>query len=214
MASTHGSPADSNSTRTRITGHLRRGARSVDELAREVGTTSNAVRAHLVSLERDGLVASRGVRRGGGVGKPATLYALTPAAELEFSRAYPTVLTAVMAVLVDKLDTAHAEQTLRKVGARLATSLGGEAGGDLRARVDAAAAALVKRGGDAEVVEDDGAYLIHGFGCPLSESVSSQPKTCRAVRALVSGVTGAHTEERCEHGERPQCRFRVSEPHG
>jgi len=212
MASTHRPPADNDSTRGRIAAHLRRGACSVDELARQVGTTSNAVRAHLASLERDGLVASRGVRRGGGVGKPATLYALTAAAELEYSRAYPAVLTAVMDVLVDKLDAAHAEQMLRKVGAHLATALGGEASGDLRSRVDAAAAALVKLGGDAEVVEDGKAYVIKGYGCPLSESVASRPETCRAVRALVGGIAGAHTEERCEHGERPQCRFRVSEP--
>ena len=213
MATTHGSPIDSGSTRGRITAQLRRGARSVDELAREVGTTNNAVRAHLASLERDGLVQSSGVRRGGGVGKPATLYALTSEAELMFSRAYPTVLTTVMQVLVAKLDADRAESILREVGARLATALGGEARGDLRARVNAAAAVLVTLGGDAEVAADDGAYVIRGYGCPLSTSVAAHPETCRAVRALVSHVTGARTEERCEHGERPQCRFRVSEPH-
>ena len=47
------------STRGRLVTLLRRSARTVDELAHELGLTDNAVRAHLATLERDGLVASR-----------------------------------------------------------------------------------------------------------------------------------------------------------
>ncbi len=210
MASTPGSPVDIASTRGRITAQLRRGERSVDEIARAVGTTNNAVRSHLSALERDGLVRSAGVRRGKGAGKPAALYALTPEAELLFSRAYPAVLTAVMETLVSKLEGPQAAAVLRDVGARLAESMGGEAKGTLRERVDAAAAALISLGGDVEVTDDDQALTIRGYGCPLAQSVAERPETCRAVRSMVQRVTGAHTEERCEHGARPQCRFRVS----
>lgn len=211
MPSSPASPADPASTRGRIVAELRRGERSVDQIARAVGTTRNAVRAHLGTLERDGLVRSVGVRRGGGVGKPAALYALTAEAELTLSRAYPTVLAAVIHTLVTTLDASHAESMLRDVGARLAASLGGEAHGTLRDRVQAAATALVSLGGDVEVTEDGKALMIRGFGCPLAKSVGEHPETCRAVRSMVHHVTGAHTEEMCEHGARPQCRFRVSE---
>lgn len=211
MASTPGSPVDSASTRGRITAQLRRGAHSVDEIARAVGTTDNAVRSHLSALERDGLVRNTGVRRGRGVGKPAALYALTSEAELMFSRAYPAVLTAVMDTLVAKLDGPHAASMLRDVGMRLAQSLGGEAKGTLRERVLAAAAALVALGGDVEVTDDGHALMIRGYGCPLGKSVAEHPETCRAVRSMVQHVAGAKAEECCEHGERPQCRFRISE---
>ncbi len=203
--------ADPTSTRDRVIAELRRGDRSVEQIAKAVGTTRNAVRSHLAALERDGLVRGVGVRRGGGVGKPAALYALTVDAELMLSRAYPTVLSAVIDTLVTKLDGPHAELVLRDVGARLAATMGGEAHGTLRHRVDAAAAALISLGGDVEVAEDGEALMIRGFGCPLAKSVSDHPETCRAVRAMVHHVTGAHTEEKCEHGHRPQCRFRVSE---
>src|SRR5215217_4418285 len=83
-------------TRGRILGLLRCGARTVEELAQAISLTDNAVRAHLATLERDGMVRSAGIRRGAGAGKPSTLYELPPEAELVFSRAYPPVLTALL----------------------------------------------------------------------------------------------------------------------
>src|SRR5215468_2499006 len=72
------------STRGRLVALLRRDVRTVDELAQQLGLTDNAVRAHLAALERDGWVVSRGVRHSGSSGKPATIYELTPDAEVLF----------------------------------------------------------------------------------------------------------------------------------
>ena len=52
------------STRGRIVLLLRRGSRTVHELAVALGLTDNAVRTHLTALERDGLVAPSGTRPG------------------------------------------------------------------------------------------------------------------------------------------------------
>src|SRR5437899_13088388 len=78
------------STRGRIITLLRRGSRTVDELAQALSLTDNAVRTHLATLERDGLVRQRGARRGSG--KPAYVYDLTPEAEQLFPKAYGPVL--------------------------------------------------------------------------------------------------------------------------
>jgi predicted ArsR family transcriptional regulator len=68
---------------------LRRGGRTVEELARAVGLTNNGVRAHLATLERDGIVRQGGtVRPAGGGGKPAYVYELTPEVEGLFPKAY------------------------------------------------------------------------------------------------------------------------------
>ena len=64
------------STRGQILGLLRTGDRTVDELATKLRLTDNAVRAHLISLERDGFVAPVGRRAGiraGTVGSPHRL---------------------------------------------------------------------------------------------------------------------------------------------
>ena len=91
------------STRGQIVTLLRRGPLTVEDLARSLGLTDNAVRNHLSSLERDGLVRQEGVRRGGGVGKPATLYELHPDADVLFSRAYPPALRAVVTSITPPL---------------------------------------------------------------------------------------------------------------
>jgi predicted ArsR family transcriptional regulator len=89
-------------TRGRIVGHLRRASLTVDQIATALGLTDNAVRSHLTSLERDGLVQQRIARRGG-VGKPAFEYSISADAEPLFSQAYVPVLTQVLAVLRERL---------------------------------------------------------------------------------------------------------------
>jgi predicted ArsR family transcriptional regulator len=198
-------------TRGRVVALLRRGAATVEELARALELTDNAVRSHLTTLERDGLVRADGVRRGPGAGKPAVVYALHPEAEPLFSRAYPPVLTAVLDAIVDSLPSDQAAVLLRQVGRRLAASTGSRArAGDTREeRVHAAAALLTALGGEVEVVAEDGLLRLRGWACPLATTVARRPELCQAVESLVSEVVGAPARECCQHGERPRCCFTV-----
>ena len=197
------------STRGQIVALLRRGTRTVEELARALGLTDNAVRNHLATLERDGIVRQDGVRRGQGVGKPAVLYDVDPGAEPLFSRAYPPVLTTVLDVVVDQLPPERADALLREVGRRLARGLGGPAGGSTEERLGAAAAVLTALGGEVDVVSVDGALRLRGYACPLSATVSRRPEVCRAVEMLVGEIVGVPVRECCEHGARPRCCFAV-----
>jgi predicted ArsR family transcriptional regulator len=151
-------------TRGQIVALLRRGSRTVDELARALELTDNAVRAHLVTLERDGLVRSVGVRRGPGAGKPATLYELHPDAEPLFSRAYAPVLRAMLDVIAERMPAEEAEVLMRDVGRRLAVQLGRDVSGDLHARVHAAATLLGALGGEAYVEKGDDTLQLRGYG--------------------------------------------------
>jgi predicted ArsR family transcriptional regulator len=200
-------------TRGQIVALLRRGSRTVEELAQEIGLTDNAVRAHLATLERDGLVWPVGVRRGPGAGKPATLYELHPDAEPLFSRAYAPVLRAMLDVIAERLPEAQAEALMRDVGRQLAAELGRDVTGDLHARVHAAAALLGALGGEAYVEKGDDTLQLRGYGCPLSAAVTPRAEICRAVEALLSEVIGVTVREDCDRGERPRCCFHV-EPEG
>jgi len=97
------------STRGRLITLLRRDTRTVDDLASALNLTDNAVRAHLAALERDGIVRQSGVRRDGGVGKPAFAYELT-------ADAAPGIMCAdVIGALADDLNTPKAIASLHEL---------------------------------------------------------------------------------------------------
>jgi predicted ArsR family transcriptional regulator len=198
------------STRGQVVTLLRRGERTVDELAHALALTDNAVRAHLAALERDGLVRQRGVRRGGG--KPAHAYGLAPEAERLFPKADALALRGVLDVLAERLPAPAFDDLVREAGRRLAASAPAPAG-DLRARVEQAAALLADLGGLAEWEERDGGFEIRGFSCPLAAASPGCPAVCRLAAALLSDVVGAPVQERCEAGEPggpPHCRFDIA----
>jgi predicted ArsR family transcriptional regulator len=197
------------STRGQVVIQLRRGPRTVDQLAQALGLTDNGVRVHLTTLERDGVVRQGGVRRTEGAGKPATVYELTPEAEGMFSRAYAPVLGAVLEELVAQLPPERSAAVLEAVGRRLAATVMPPPGAKFEARVDTAVAIMTGLGGAVELEESEGMLLIRGCACPLSSAVSRRPETCQVVESLLSEVIGTRVRQCCRHGDRPSCCFRV-----
>ena len=195
------------STRGQIVSLLRRASRTVDELAAALGLTDNAVRAHLATLERDGLVQQQGVRRG--AGKPAYSYALTPQADALFPKAYEPVLGQLLDELGGQMPPEALESLLRAVGRHLAQGQPA-ARGDLRARLEAAAAVLGELGGLAEVADcGDDTLVLRGYSCPLSGLVPDHPEVCTLAESLVGALVGAPVRECCDQGDPPRCRFEV-----
>ena len=196
-------------TRGQIVSALRRGTATVDELARVVGLTDNGVRAHLATLERDGLIRQAGVRRGEGAGKPATLYEIHPDAEPALSRAYAPLLVALLDELAERIPEEQRDAIMSEVGRRLATAAPAPGSADLEKRVRAAATVLNSLGGETQVERRQGALAIRGCGCPLSAVTARRPEVCRAVQTLLSEIIGAPVREQCDRDGRPQCCFEV-----
>lgn len=194
------------STRGRVVSLLRRGRRTVEELAQSLGLTDNAVRSHIAALERDGIVVQAGVRRG--VGKPAYDYELTPEAERLFPKPYAPVLHETLDVLSERIGWGALEEVLRAVGRRIA-AVQPVPSGDVRHRLDAAVSLLNELGGLAELEERDGAIVIRGYSCPLAAVASDYPQTCRLAETLLTEFTGIPLREECDRGERPRCCFEV-----
>ncbi len=204
MAATYWDKQFFASTRGQIVALLRRADRTVDELARALKLTDNAVRAHLATLERDGLVQQRGVRRG--ERKPAYAYRLTPEAERLFPKPYAPVLDHLLQVLDTRMPTEEVEALLRSVGHGLAAGRQ-VADGDVRARLEAAVAVLNELGGLAELEAQDGSSVIRGYSCPLAAVVRHHPEVCRLAESLVTEVSGVPVKEHCDRGELLRCAF-------
>jgi predicted ArsR family transcriptional regulator len=192
------------STRGRIIVLLRRANQTVDELAQHLSLTDNAVRAHLVTLERDGLVCQSGARRGSG--KPATVYSLTSEAEQHFSKAYAPVLQQLLEVLSTYMPADTLEEIMQNVGRRLALQWNVPAG-ELRMRLQQAVAILNELGGLAELEEHATIYMIQGHSCPLAALVPSHPEICQLTKTLLSELIGETVEVHCERGVAAHCCF-------
>jgi len=203
-------PKPDGSTRGQVLALLRRASMTVEELAGVIGITDNAVRLHLGTLERDGLVRVEGVRREGPVGKPAPVYSVTPEARPAFSRAYEPVLTTLLVSLSGRLSDGEMRELMRDVGRQLASSAVSTKE-TLEQRVHAAAALLESLGADIEVERAAaGSFVLRGFACPLSRSVTECPPLCSAVEELVEGVTRGKVQERCDRSGPPRCSFLVT----
>ena len=201
------------STRGRIVALLRRSGRTVEELARALGLTDNGVRAHLATLERDGIVRQRGsVRRGSGGGKPAYVYELAPEAEDLFPKAYAPVLLRLIEVLSERLGPVESEELLRVVGRGLVEGEVAASDG-ARARLEGAVEVLNELGGLAELEEREGNVVIRGYSCPLAAVTPDHPEVCRMIEALIAELAEVPVREHCDRGESPRCCFEVAHSH-
>jgi len=196
-------------TRGKILALLRDDSHTVDELAEALGLTNNAVRFHLTSLERDGLVQELGTRPG--FRKPHVLYSLTGEAEYLFPTAYGPLLRHVLAVIGRRLPSQELRASLREVGRTAALEYLDQVRAKTRnQRIEVALNALKTLGGDATVQEREGKRFIFGNGCPLSAVTAHHPEACLIVEALLSEIIGIPVKERCHHGEAPRCCFDIS----
>jgi predicted ArsR family transcriptional regulator len=197
-------------TRGKVVTLLRRGSRTVEELARELDLTDNGVRTHLATLERDGIVRQRGSKRhGSGGGKPAYIYELTPEAEGLFPKAYEPVLSQLLDVLAVQLGPQESEALLRSLGRRIAEGQTVPADG-VREGLEAAAGVFNKLGGLAELEERDGSFVIRSYSCPLAGVAPDHPEVCRMAETLLTELAGVPVYEHCDRGERPRCCFEVA----
>ncbi len=192
------------STRGRIVLLLRRAASTVDELAQALHLTDNAVRAHLATLERDGLVRQAGVRRGSG--KPAQIYHLTQEAEQLFPKAYSPVLRSLLDSLSASLSSAQLVEVIQCAGQRLAAQWSVPPG-EFRARLRSALDIFNQLGGLTELEELPESYIIKSASCPLAAIAPDHPEVCRLTQTFLSSLIGVPVEEHCQRGQAASCLF-------
>ncbi|HEY8750224.1 MAG TPA: ArsR family transcriptional regulator [Tepidisphaeraceae bacterium] len=191
----------------RILELLCHGRRTVSDLAKGLQLTDNAVRAHLASMERDGIISGVGLRRG--LRRPNVLYDLTPQGRRLFPTAYEPVLKQVVDVLSERLQPERSQELLLEVGRRLAeTHLSGIRSLDKSARLPKLMGLL---GVAAHIRREGGKLFLRGCGCPLASVVSAQPRLCDVVAVLLGDILEIPVQRACEQGASPACCFEIGD---
>lgn len=195
------------STRGQIVTILRSAPATVEDLAEKLSLTDNAVRAHLATLERDGLVRQSGLRRG--PRKPHFTYVVTEEADNLFPKAYDALLNQLIAVLKTRLSPPEIEEALREVGRAMAATAPAGQNTDLESRVQSALKVLEAIGGAAEIVKHEDKFMIQASGCPLAAAVTVHSEVCQLAESLVAEIVKAPVQELCDRTGRPKCRFEI-----
>ena len=190
---------------------LRTSARTVNELAATLGLTPNAIRSHLTTLQRDGMVREAGWQRG--ASRPAVTYEVAPEAEAGFSKAYIPFVAQLMRVLQTELAQDQLDAIMQQVGRGLAAEWP-RLRGSFAERVEAASALLEDLGALNDVEATEGGYLIRGRSCLLSAAVHERPEVCRSMETVLTDLLDTPVRECCDRGERPRCRFEIPAPDG
>jgi predicted ArsR family transcriptional regulator len=196
------------STRGRILALLRGDDRTVNDLAGVLKLTDNAVRAHLISLERDGLIQQRGTRRG--TRKPHAAYGLSAEAEHIFPKEYGPLLNHFVTAVSNRVPPGALRATMREVGRAVALDhLHQVKGRGRQERIEIALKVLSDLGGLATLGERDGKQVILGNGCPLAAVTASHPEACLIVETLLSKIIGEPAKKCCEYNGAPRCCFKL-----
>jgi predicted ArsR family transcriptional regulator len=170
----------------------RRSGRTIDDLARTLHVSRNAVRQHLTSLVAEGLVTKGSTQATGG--RPEQLYCLTATGHESFPRKYSWFSELL-------LDSLKAEKGEAAVIARMET-LGERIGAQLRQaqhapdnsseRVRHLAAVMQDLGYEASPTEATGRQLpmIEATNCVFHHLAARFPEVCHFDLALLAAFVG------------------------
>ncbi len=187
------------------------GGRTVRELARLVRLSPSALRQHLASLERDGLVDRAAIR--GKPGRPAFAYrrAVPPAGPVP---ADPSRVLSTLLRVVEAQDPRRVAEIVDGVVAALEDEYGAVRQiSDPGARVRAAASVLFDAEGQAQVRAAADGYEVSLRRCPLLPAARESPACCEIARRLLGRLSGAEVEQRESllRGD-PRCLFVLRVP--
>lgn len=194
------------STRGQMVLLLRGSAKTVNQLAADLGLTDNAVRAHLLTLERDGLVAMGSPVKG--FRKPHNSYELTEEAQHLFPKPYDALFTQLLNVLKRRMVTPVIRDILSELGRRVGEAMPSGAGG-LDSDLATVTETLGELGGAARVVRSSDKLEIKSESCPFAEAVAEHPEVCRMAESLVSEMVKRPVKETCDRTGRPKCSFEI-----
>ncbi|MGE5672346.1 MAG: helix-turn-helix transcriptional regulator [Mycobacterium leprae] len=203
------------STRREIVNILRTiGPLTVGELGERLGITHVAVRRHLTSLERDGLVAS--VQERLPMGRPTRVYSLTEAADELFPKKYGS-LTLEMLDFLAQTDEKLIEEFFELRGRRMIEKYGPAVteGATLQERVNRLTEVQQANGYLANWEGSNGENLtLREFNCPVHQVSRKYSHACHHELEFFKTVLGTDNVERveCIAEGGTCCRYAIGQP--
>lgn len=171
-----------------------KGPLTVNDMSRQLGITEMAVRRHLNTLERDGLLETRLVRQA--MGRPSHTYSLTVAADDLFPKKYQHLTLDLLEELVAMSGEAQVEQLFERRKDRLIGKyIGHVEGRTLPERVRALADIQHANGYMVDWEEaQDGVFQLREHNCPIAQVANQYQHACACELAMFRALLDADVE--------------------
>jgi predicted ArsR family transcriptional regulator len=201
------------STRMEVLELLRRkGGRSAETIASDLGVTPNAVRQHLTNLERDGFVVSHPEKSGRG--RPALLFSLTERADAVFPKRYGQLATMVLQEVQEMGGPEALDEVFARVAERHARAIERDLEDlDFDEKLHRVVAWIGRAGTLAEETETPEGIKVTIHNCPFRNTALKFPQVCTITPQLMSRLLGtAISQSDSIHRRDPYCSFVVQRP--
>lgn len=202
------------STRREIINILRTaGPLTVGELGDRLGITHVAVRRHLTSLERDGLVSS--VQERLPMGRPTRVYSLTDAADDLFPKKYGS-LTLEVLEFIQQNSAEMVEQFFAVRGKNMIDKYGPEVSEGISLEERVARLAEIQQGNGYLASWEKGAedlFILKEYNCPVHQISRKYHQACTHELEYFKTVLGTENVQRVECISKGGscCRYTIAE---
>lgn len=191
-------PLEERSTRSQLLQMLKtQGSCSTGDMAKAMGITEMAIRRHIQSMEKDGLIQSSLVRQA--MGRPSYRYSLTRESDDLFPKNYPQLALDLLqeledqpggSELIDRMFEGRRDKLEAKYRERMQSR-------SLEQRVAELSAIQNVGGYMAEWTEDEtepGTYKLHEYNCPVAQVANRYRQACHCERQLFEQLLDARVE--------------------
>jgi predicted ArsR family transcriptional regulator len=190
----------------------RKRASSAENISAELGVTPNAVRQHLVQLERDGLVSSAPQRQKRG--RPSLMFSLTERADSAFPKRYGQLATMVLTEVQEMGGPDALDELFRRVAERHAGSFAPQLDGlSFQEKLDRLVSWIGKAATLAEYEEGPSEIKVTIHNCPFRNTALKFPQVCTITPHLLSSLLAVPVSQATSiHRRDPHCSFVVQRP--
>lgn len=182
---------------------------SIDEMATELSISRNAIKQHLVELEKNQLVQEAALTSTGG--RPARSYSLTEQGVNSFPKQYAWFCNLLLNELTAELDSSALERLMWRLGEKLAKSLLPQfSGKEPNQRLTALIELMQSLGYHAQLESQDQPLAIKAVNCVYHDLAQQHPELCQFDQALIATLLERPIQQTaCMAKQDCACRFKL-----
>lgn len=178
-------------------------------MAFSLNISRNAVKQHLVGLEKQQLVKEAALTSTGG--RPARNYTLTEKGVNSFPKQYAWFCNLLLSNLAAEMSTEALEKMMWNMGVKLAESLALQfSHKNAQQKLETLIELMQSLGYHAELEQREGQLSVKAINCVYHDLAKQHPELCQFDRALISTLLDSPVEQtECMAKQDCACRFRM-----